>query len=205
MKLPSLWVWLEGPHLEPFEALLDEFAALDVDLMFGPALVLQSGLGAIVALSAIGARCWLDLGTAVEVASAQALGRVLARSAAHGLVVDAASADEALALLVRSAPGRRVLVRCGPEVSTERLGGLAAAGVTGCLLDLKRPDWQGVTGRARDRGLDVVVANAWDSPPPNAAAIAGWIVRGLDRADDPLAEVVALQQRMAAREVTDGP
>ncbi len=200
MSLPRLWVWLEGPHLEPFEALLDEFAALDVDLMLGPALVLQSGLGGIVALEAIGARCWLDLGIVVEVASAQALGRVVARSSARGVVVSAQSSAEALGSLVRSAAGRPVLVRCASLPEASGLAAWRELGVAGWVVDGHALNEAGVPDAS---ALPMVCTAAWDARPPASAPGHGQIVRGLDRVADPLAVVEGMQARIRQEETHD--
>jgi len=204
MKLPVLWAWLEGPHLEPFEALLDEFADAGVDLMLGPALVLQSGLGAIVALHGIGARCWLDLGIVVDQESAQALGRVLSRSSALGLVVSGRSDSDAIALLVRSAPGRAVLVRVEHDLEDATLQSLLSARVAGCVCmvdDLGR-----LTAHLERLGgtLPIVAMGCHERVPTLVAPLCGWIVRDLVRGDDPIAMAAALRSQLLGEEVANG-
>ena len=200
MSLPALWVWLEGPHLEPFEALLDEFSALDVDLMLGPALVLQSGLGAIVALNAIGARCWLDLGTVVELESAQAMGRVLSRSSALGVLVSGRSEAAALDLLVRSAQGRRVLVRVDANCDEALLTGLHGLAIAGLTCETNELDELAARPSIRASAFPLVAFGSWSQPPRTEGATRPWIVRDLIRAEDPLALVVTLRNDVLSRE-----
>lgn len=204
MKLPALWAWLEGPHLEPFEALLDEFADAGVDLMLGPALVLQSGLGAIVALNGIGARCWLDLGIVVDQDSAQALGRVLSRSSALGLLVSGRSESAAIALLVRSAPGRAVLVRLDHDVEDGTLKSLLNAGVAGCVCLVD--DVGLMTARLARLGgpLPIVAMGSHELVPTLVPPLCGWIVRDLVRCDDPIAMAASLRAQLCGEEVANG-
>ncbi len=88
MTLPTLWLRLEAPHLEPLEPVLDVLEGADVAILLGPALQLTVGPGLVPALASSEFSCWLDLALPTDLADIDVWAKLLARSQAKGAVIN---------------------------------------------------------------------------------------------------------------------
>lgn len=130
-------VAIDGPHLEPFEAVLDALEEENADVVLGPALLLGVGPSAALYLRQCGIRAWLDTSAVLGAESADAVGRIVQRVGAAGVIVAEGTALDAVATLVARAGVVRVLVRLDPVQAIgagNRAQALLAAGAHGVIV-----------------------------------------------------------------------
>lgn len=136
-KALRVLVAIDGPHLEPFEAVLDALEEENADVVLGPALLLGVGPSAALYLRQCGIRAWLDTSAVLGAESADAVGRIVQRVGAAGVVVAEGTSLDAVANLVARAGAVRVLVRLDPDQAAaagERAQALLATGVHGVIV-----------------------------------------------------------------------
>ncbi len=195
-------VALEGPHLEPFEAVLDALEDHDADVLLGPALLLGVGPSASLYLQQCGIRAWLDSAAVVTEPSALAMARVVRRVRAAGLVVAAGTSNVAIAAMVRELGPAHLLVRCRVDDVTRGVAaaalGASARGVVLGLADAARlGDGAAIPAGALwlEREADGGEASGVDS-----LSGAGCIDHSIARADDPAQALVHARAMLASWE-----